>query len=194
MPQFQITTAASVKAKRDLTGTGLDAVIARLIDSVSQMARDYMGRELLAASYTEVLPLRARRRYVTLKAFPLTSVTSVKYASSRDFTNVTAMDAAGYQVLLPQGQIYLAGLSTWFEPGFLQIVYAGGMAADTTAFMAAFPRISVAADDEVIARLNRRLVPDGSPQALGSSVAYQDELKPLTDFYAALDPHRRLRL
>jgi hypothetical protein len=194
MTQFLITTADRVKAKRDISGSSLDATIAVIIAAVSQMAEDYLGHRLLRGSWTDVIPLPARRRYVRLGGYPITAVATVKYARTRDFAAVDTMDAGGYQVLPEQGQLYLSGITTWFEPGFLQVAYTGGMAADTTNFIADYPRIADAADNEVIARLNRRQAPDGSPQAINSSVAYQDELKPLTDFYAALDPHRRIRL
>jgi hypothetical protein len=192
--QFLITTKERVKAKRDITGTTLDAVIDTLIAGVSQMAEEHLGRRLLSDLRTEVRPLQPRTRYVSLLGFPIESVTSVQYGSTRDFADVAPMDPSEFQALLPQGQIYLSSLSTWLSPGFVQIIYEGGMANDTASFIAAYPRIAEAADSEVIARLNRRQSPDGSPSALGTNVMYSDELKPLTDFYAALDPHRRLRL
>jgi hypothetical protein len=192
--QFLITTPERVKAQRDITGSSLDSLIASLIAAVSEMAEDYLCRDLLKDTYTEERPLRARTRYVSLRAFPIESVSSVKYARTYDFSDIDDLDEGIYQVRRAQGQIYLSGISTWFDPGFIQVTYVGGIAEDTAGFIAEHPRIAQAADNEVIARLNRRTAADGSPQAINSSVAYQDELKPLTDFYAALDPHRRLRL
>jgi hypothetical protein len=194
MAQFLITTKDRVKAKRDITGTSMDAVIDTLIAAVSEMAESYLGRRLLSTLRTEVLPLTPRRRYVWLLAFPIESVTSVKYAATRDFTDVDAMDPSEFQLLQAQGQLYLSSISTWLNPGFVEVVYEGGMADDTAGFIAAYPRLADAADNEVIARLNRRQSPDGSPSAFGTNVAYQEQLAPLTDFYAALDPRRRLRL
>lgn len=194
MTQFLITTSARVKAQRDLSGSGFDSFVDKIIAGVSQMAEDYLGRRLLQQSWTEIKQLQSRRRIVSLDAFPITSVTSVRYAPTRDFSTVDPMDSSGYQVLLREGQIDLSGIQTWFERGFVQVIYTGGMATDTAGFIAAYPRIADAADNECVARLNRMRAPDGSPQALNSSVAYQEQLAPLTDFYAALDPHRRLRL
>lgn len=194
MAQFLITTRTLVKAQKDITGTTLDSVIDSLIAAVSEMAEDYLGRELLKATYTEERPLRARTRYVSLRGFPIDSVSSVKYARTYDFSDIDDLDEGLYQVRKAQGQIYLSGISTWFETGFVQVTYLGGMAEDTDDFVAEHPRMAQAATNEVIARLNRRLAADGNPQAINSSVAYQKELQPLTDFYAALDPHRRLRL
>lgn len=194
MTQFQITTADRVKVQAQIAGTSLDAFIGTLIDQVSAMAQEYLGRKLEFDSYTEVIPLRARKRYVSLLGFPLDSVQSVKYAPTRDFSAVDAMDTAGYQVLTGEGQIYLSGLTTWFDPGFIQVTYMGGMAEDTTEFVGLFPRIAGAADNEIIARLNRRKTPDGNLTAMGAQIGYTEQLAPLTDFHSALDPHRRLRL
>jgi hypothetical protein len=194
MTQFLITSAARVKAQRDITGSSLDAIVDKIIAGVSQMAEEYLCRRILAGNYTDVWPLRARTRYVRMLAVPVTAVSAVRYARTRDFSAIDPMATSEYQVLLGEGQIYLSGLSTWLEPGFIQVLYTGGMAADTAAFIAAYPRIADAADNECVARLNRRAGPDGSPEAFGTSVAYADELKPLTDFYEALKPHRRIRL
>jgi hypothetical protein len=192
--QFQVTTVARVKARKDLQGGGLDATLATLVDSVSQEIEILLGRRLLTGSYTDALPLESRRRYVSLPAFPISAISSVKYGGSYDFSAVTAMDPASYQLLGPGGQIFLSGLTTWMDPGFLQIVYTGGMAADTASFIAAYPRIADAAENEVIARLNRTKMPDGTPQAMGTSTVYMDQLELLKDTVAACAPWRRLRL
>ncbi len=194
MAQFQITTAARVKAQKGISGSGLDALIAILLDAVSEKAEDALARRLFRTTYTEVVPLRARKRYVSLLGFPVTAVTSVKYASRRSFTDVEAMAATEYDVLGPEGQIYLAEIETWLDPGFVEVQYTGGMAVDTAAFIAAYPSLANAADNEIIARLNRAKMPEGNLQAMGSEVGFLKALQPLEDFYNALAPHRRLRL
>jgi hypothetical protein len=192
--QFQITTTARVNAKRGNPGNGQDSLIGTLIDSVSQKAEETMGRKLKRDTYVEVIPLRPKTRFVSLEGFPVTAVSSVIYAPTRDFTGLTAMDAASYSVLLEEGQIELHGLTYWYERGYVQVSYTGGMGVDTAAFVAAYPSIADSADNEIVARLNRAKNPDGNLQVLGQSVAFLKQMQPTDDFLDALGRHRRIRL
>ncbi|MDP9136445.1 MAG: hypothetical protein M3N56_16645, partial [Actinomycetota bacterium] len=92
------------------------------------------------------------------------------------------------------GQIELLSTGSWLARGYVQVVYTGGMAANTAAFITAFPRIAGAVENEVINRYNRRKKPDGSVVIAGNTAAYEKQIQHLDDLYEALQPHRRIRL
>jgi hypothetical protein len=190
------TTKADVKARTGYTDTDKDAVIDDLIAEVSREAEDFMGREGLLVARTETHKLQPNRTYVSVNAFPITTVASVKYALSEDFSAVTALDAATYSVLKDLGQIRLlvGAIGAQYNPGFVEVQYTGGLAVDAAGLKTAEPRLAGAVCTEVVNRLNRAKNPEGNVVGFGNGVAYQGAMKPLDDFYTALGHRRRLRL
>lgn len=196
MVLIDMTTKADVKLQMRWTDTDDDAVLDDLIHQVSKEAENYLGRWLKTEARTEIYTLKPNRTWLSIKGFPITTVTSVKYARDEDFTLVTAIDTSLYSVRQNLGQIRFrpGAISAQYNPGFVEVIYTGGLALDTTAFKANEPRLEGAARTEVINRFNRRKNPEGNVQGFGAGVAYQGAMKPLEDFYTALDHRRRLRL
>lgn len=191
------TTKADVKATVGYTATDQDAFIDQLILDVSREAEDYMGRHALITARTEVYRLRRNQTWLSVKGFPISSVTSVKYAADEDFADVDALDTDLYSVRAELGQIRFrtaAIPSLIYDPGFVEVVYTGGLALDSAAMKANEPRLEGAVRTEVVNRFNRRQNPEGNLQVFGAGVGYQSALAPLKDFYVALDHRRRLRL
>lgn len=192
---MDLTTVAAVKALMGGTSNAADAQITALIPAVSEFAETYLNRYTQTALRTQVYEVKPTQPYLWLQGFPIVSVTSIKLSSSRDFSTSDALDVTSYDVLTESGQIYFrpAALSKMAGPCFAQLVYTGGMAVDTTAFLAAFPRIANGAASEVINRLNRAKNPEGNVSfGPTGGVAYQKQLQPLDDFKNALASQRRV--
>lgn len=194
---IDLTTTTQVKALAGLSGSGDDAVLSTLITQVSQLAEEYLGRHTSSGRRTEIYPVYVGKPYVSLRGFPISAVSSVKFGDTRTFSDIESLDSGDYEVLNGPGQIY-------FRPGtiaptvspqcWIEVQYTGGMAADAASFLAAYPGISIAVASEVINRWNRRQNPEGELRSFETGVAYQKPMQMLPETYAALDPHRRLRL
>lgn len=196
MVVLDLTTVDRVKAAlgRTEADAATDALLADLIKQVSQKAEDYLNRYTSAERRTEVIQYLPNCPFVTLRGYPIVQVTSLKYSQDHAFTEVDVIDPSDYAVKKNLGQLLLgpSAVPAW-SSGWLEVQYTGGMAASTDAFKDAFPDIEFAARMEVINRLNRTKNPDGNLKNIGGEVAYEKQLAPLTDFYAALNPRRRLR-
>ena len=194
---LDLTTTAQIKAIRDLSGTGDDAVLSTLIAQVSALAEDYMGRHTLIGRRTEIYPVFPAKDFVSLKGFPITSVTAIKFGSTRSFSDIEAMDSTSYEILHGPGQLYFpsGAISPTVSPRcWIEVQYTGGMALDSAAFLAAYPGISIAVANEVINRWNRRKTPEGEVTAYETGVSFGKPMSMLQETYDALNPHRRIRL
>jgi len=197
MVAVNFTTREKVKLRRGLTGVELDPIIDDLIAEVSDFGEGYLQRHTLSEQRTsEIYILEAGKRYIWLRGFPLTSVTTVKYSASRSFATVDALPIDSYEALAETGELHLLreAFSYWHAPGFVEISYRGGMAVDTAAFMVAYPAISGGATAEVINRLNRRMSPEGNLRTLDTGLAFEKPVEVLKVFKEALDSRRRILL
>lgn len=191
------TTKERVKARRGLSGTTEDAVIDELIAEVSDFGEQFLNRHTLEVQRTgEVYELPAGNRYLWLRGFPIVSVTSVKYATTRSFGQVDALPTDSYDAIVETGELYFypEAFARWTSPGFVEVSYRGGMAVDTAAFMAAYPSIAGAATAEVINRYNRRFGPEGNLKSLDTGIAFEKPIEALKLFTDALCARRRILL
>jgi hypothetical protein len=163
-----LTTLARVKARRDLAGTGDDALLSEFISAVSQTVEQLMHRHVLEAERTEVVRLERYQRTATLPGRPLSAVSAVTvgYRPSLDGSSVS--DPSTYDVLEEQGQVRLNWAPPW-APTYVSVTYTGGMAADTAAFIAAYPELADAVDVEVVHRWNRRKNPGSESTKVGEA-------------------------
>lgn len=189
-----LTTLAKVKLHKGLAGPGQDPLIEDLILEVSDDAQKILRRHTEAKRRTEVYELPVNQRVLSVDGFPISGSVTLYYAPTRDFTGIDVLDTSDYQVIAERGQIEFSGLSFFYNPGYVQIIYTGGMASDTAAFILAEPRIAGACTREVINRLNRAASPEGNVTSTGSQLAYHDAIKPLEDFENALNHKRRISL
>ena len=163
-----MTTLARVAARRDLQGTADDALLSEFIAAVSQTTEERVSRHAQAAARTEVFRVDRFKRMLTLPGRPISTVTSIKVNYIPVFDTVTAADPSAYDILSDQGQVRL-NWSLNYSPSYVEVVYTGGMAADTTSFIAAYPEVADAVDVEVVNRWNRRKSPGGETTTLGSA-------------------------
>lgn len=200
---MDMTTATRVKEALGITDSGSDTLIAQLITAVSNEVERVMDRYVLTTSRTETLPMRSFKKLVMLRAFPVTSVSTIKVSQTLDFTDSDALVANEDYVLdLTLGTLrfivehdplrnYYSGLP--ISPLYVQATYTGGMAVDTSAFISAYPELAQAVDMQCVHLFTRRASPGQTSQTLSdSSAQYQGELGLLRIVTEAARRHRRL--
>lgn len=195
------TTTARVKALLDITSSTHDAVLSSMIAAVSRRIENYIDRPLELTSRTETYPMLPRQSVLFLRAYPVSSVASIKVSAGWDFDAASAVAAADYYVDSESGMVNFNHFPVL--PGVLiegaaqnavQVVYTAGFAADVATLISDFPDIAYAADCQVVAAWRRRDSPQGSSYSVGnSSMNYEVPLKMVPDVAEALSPYRRLR-
>ncbi len=182
-----------------------DAVLDRLIAVVSQRIENFIDRPLKSEARTEEYPIKPRQGMLFLRAYPLASqasVTSLKVATDWDFSAATAWDSDNFHADLDTGQIHLRyfpidnylGQNATIAPGIVQVIYTGGLAADTPGLISSYPAIAYACEEQVVAMWRRRDDPaSGSVSIDQYSRQIDAPLKFLPDVVEALTPYRRLR-
>jgi len=152
---MDLSTTARVKAAASITGTDRDSLIAVLVTAYSAEFEAALNRYVQSSSRTEVLRVARGQRLLVLRGMPITSVTSVKLSTSRDFTDSTALTAnVDYVSELETGSVLLTEIANT-EQYYAEVVYTGGMAANQGAFTTAYPDISNALDTQVVEHLRR---------------------------------------
>ena len=193
---MDLTTTARVAALigKDFTHDGkAEAQIARLVTLYSNSFKTYLNRETLAAAQTEYFTVTDGRMF-DLKAYPVTSVTSVYNDSSRVW-DTGEIDSTAYYLNTETGVITFDGVGLVPGPGVLRVIYAGGMAADAAAFIAAFPDIADACDMQVIAHYQRRSQLSAQGVSVGGgNVSYTSAIKLLPGVMAVLGKYRRMAI
>lgn len=106
-----IITATNLKTYLGITDTTNDTIFAMLISGVSAAVNKYLGRELVAASYSWALDGNGRG-ILYLPAWPITTLTSVTEdgtllaeGEDEDFRS----DASGGRLLKPDGSVWSKG-------------------------------------------------------------------------------------
>jgi len=159
---MDMTTKARIKVMRgiDAADTILDAMIDQIIVNVSARFEAALGRHVLDSDYTETYEIPKAGKVVWLRAYPVDSITSIIYSSKPNDATATLLTADDeYYLDSEAGIIRLRLSNTPYDPGYLAVVYNGGMALTTTAFIAEFPDIAAVCDQQVIHELNRRNTP-----------------------------------
>lgn len=156
---MDLTTLARVKALASAGGVALgdelDGPITRLITQYSVAAAKVMNRHTESTARTEQFDVSRAQRVFSLPGYP-GSVTTVKHATDRDFTNVTAIDSDNYYFESATGLLHIDGWPLYPAPGALQVVYTGGMGASAAAFIVAYPDIAHAVEEQIVHFLQRK--------------------------------------
>lgn len=196
------TTVARVKALLDITGSSQDTVLGSMISAVSKRIEAYLDRPLELTSRTETYSIKPRQNKLYLRAYPVTSISSVKIALDWNFGAVTATSSNDYHVIADNGTLHFTffPVRNWLDdnyataPDVIQVVYTAGFAADTATLISEYPDIAMAADLQTVAMWRRRDTPQGNSINVGnSSIQYEKPLNLVPDVIEALSPYRRLR-
>lgn len=196
------TTIARVKALLDITSTTYDTVLTTMVEAASRRIENYIDRPLLTTSRTEEYSIKPRQNVLFLRAYPVTSITSIKLALDWDYASETAIESDDYKFDADTGMVHFTffpilnyrGDNMATAPNAMQVIYTAGLATDTNTLITDYPDIAFAADVQTVAMWRRRDSPQGSSQSIGGgSITYEGALKMVPDAIEALTPYRRLR-
>lgn len=128
----EVTTLGRVKNQLEIAAgtTAHDVLLRRWISSATSSFETYLNRHIEAKSRTEQFTVEPWQRRVWVQGYPVTTVTTVKNDTQRDFTGLT-VDVGDYYLDAAGGRFDFDKYILLFGPGVLQIVYTGGMAAST---------------------------------------------------------------
>jgi hypothetical protein len=124
VPDTNFTSAALVKGRLGISVATDDTQIELLIDGIVAKFKEFTGRGLYTAAYTEVLDGRNTSE-ITVKNPPITAITSVTVGGEA-YSVAATSTAAGYQ--FSDQQVYLLNVVRGFRRGKrnVTIVYTGG--------------------------------------------------------------------
>ena len=124
-------------------GVEMDDRAEQLIDAiVSLVQRDYLATEFLKKTRTEQPHFRRGDRALSLMAWPVSEVESVKFDPERGFgSDIDAVDPGNYYLDGDAGQIVFDDRLECEKPGSIQVVYKGGMASSFADLKSRYPEI-----------------------------------------------------
>lgn len=194
---MNLTTIARVKS---LLGgnitTASDTLLTTIVEDVSSRFERYMRRQILKQTNSEDYPLRRGSTVLSLKATPVESITSLKYAGNpSQFASTTALDAELYALENDEaGLVRFLGqmsLTSARLPGYVRAVYVGGMAEDTADFIDLWPDIARACDQQCAEEFRRRNTPGGNVSSEAGGTQFNGQLDLLEGVQRTLDGYRR---
>ena len=147
---------ADVKSLLGITSNDYDTELGLLISAVSKEAEQFMGRALETGSYTEIFDVFPGQLVFALKAYPVSSITSVKNDPTWDWDNADDMETDDYITNDELGIVTFYTNTLTHGRQALRIVYTGGVASDTSSFKTAMPDVSHAVARQVIYYWNTR--------------------------------------
>lgn len=186
---MDFTTLARVKEALGITGASSDAVLSQIITSVSNEMERLMDRHAQSSARTEIYQMRATKRLVLLRGYPVNTAATftVKVSTTADFSSATALTANEEYVLDPvKGEIrFLINYDPIRDPDsgrpiapiYVEVSYTGGMATDYNNLLALYPELAQAADMQAVHTFKRRATPGQTATDMGeSSAEYVGEL------------------
>ena len=148
---MDITTIERIKEmiNIDADNTTNDLVLSNLINSVSIMAENYMGRKVENTTYTEYFDVSIGGQIYSLKAYPVTSITTVHNDVDWDYDSDTLVDSTSYQKSAETGILYVKTSALIEGFSALKVVYIGGMATCTEELFDDYADLSAAIERQV---------------------------------------------
>jgi hypothetical protein len=178
----------------DVSDTADDALLSRYITSVSHQIEGELCRWTEATARTEEYWIDQGCKLILLDGQPYTTITSIKYSSDKDWASETALTQTEEWIGDPVEAVIRLLFETRLRPGYAQVVYSGGMAANTAAFEAAYPDIAEAAGLQALYMFNRHKSPGGNVVVAGGSTQFDQQLKLLAHVEEVISRHRRRKL
>lgn len=191
---MKLTTVAKVKLMLGMTSTSNDVALNDLVTAVSARIESEMGRSVQTMERTEYRDTILHSRLIELTAWPISSVASVHYDPDGDFADSSLL-TQGNEFSLPEngdrGEIQLRiGVGDW--PSAIKVVYTGGMAATTNAFIDAYPDVAHAVVEQVSFQWQQRnQIGLDAVSVQGSSISRFAPMKLLPSVKEVIRRHRR---
>lgn len=134
---MELTTLPRVKDRLAINANESkhDDVIERMIRAASAKVESYLRRQMTKATTTEYFDVTPGQRIFSLKAYPITSITTVHNDTEWVYGSSTLMASDTYQEDADTGLLYVDSAYLITGVRALKVVYVGGMAATTTAFV-----------------------------------------------------------
>lgn len=202
---MDMTTSTRVKEALGISGIGSDTVLGQMVTSASYEIEHLMDRHVQRTARTEVYQMRATKKLVLLKGYPVDTgaAFTIKLSQNGDFSTASALDPYTEYVLDAQrGEVrILGGLEPLRDadsgrpiaPIYVQVTYTGGMATTTSSFISSHPELAQACDMQVVHMYKRRATPGQTSTDMGdSSASYQAELGVIKIAADSARRHRRM--
>ena len=154
-----MTTAARVKALLELTTSPHDALLGQLITMVSLAAETRLKRTVLESAQVKQFSIDYGQRTIWLPAYPVLAAPAATFKNDymRGFgAGIAVIPVADYWLDLKTGKVTFDKHGMVWGDGVLQASWTGGMAPDTTNFIARFPQIAGAIEIQVADMFKRR--------------------------------------
>lgn len=191
---MDLTTSARVQRLLESGGASVGqhaALLADLIPGVSARMEEYLGRVAQSGSRVEYYDAEPGLVRILLDAYPISSVTDLRYDPVRAYDASSVVSSSEYAVDLDRGIVTFDPGQRWqVAPRAIRVSYSGGMAANTNAFIAAFPALAHAADLQTANLIQRRLAL-GTSSIYSGGKAFAGGYELLPEVTAILDLYRR---
>lgn len=171
---MDLTTTTRVRTLLEGGGiqqANLATLIAQAITDVSGYVERYLDRGAQVGARVEILDVQPLAQAFRLYGYPVTSFTDIRHDTGRGFAASTVVPSTAYVRDDTNGWVTFDRYFLADGPGVLRIAYSGGMAADTASFVAAFPAIASAVDQQVAALIQRRHSLSGQNVSAGNMSA-----------------------
>ncbi len=133
----------------EVTSTAQDDRIDQAISLVSAQVQQLLDRFVELTTHIQFFDVFPGQAAFQLQGIPITSITTVENDFNRIFGSGTEVDVGNFAVDSKSGVLQLDRIWPVWGPQVMKITYVGGMAADTAAFIAAFPEIAGLVDMQV---------------------------------------------
>lgn len=191
---MDMTTLPRLKERMEgLDGTTntKDIVLQRLITALSKRAEKYLNRHIESTSRTEYFDVLTSQNVVTVRGVPISSITSIHNDTVWDFGSSTEVSSTYYTYQADTGEICFDMTQLSAGNRVLKVVYTGGMAASTTAFISSYPDLTDAIEMQIIAAFQDRRNYGLATMALqGTAVTYQPPGRWIPEVREVLDLYR----
>jgi hypothetical protein len=171
-----------------------DDILTMLIAGVSAQIEKHLNRTVLSGTYTEYFDVETGAARFSVKAYPVTAVTSITNAADGIWADGGTVDSTSINYSSPNGVISIYAAALVEGADALRIIYTGGMAADTETLQGGdYADIALAATQQTIAVWNNRRYfgVQSAGGGAGQSVS-PGSVKLLDSVVELLAPHRRI--
>jgi hypothetical protein len=151
-----LITAAKLKERLGISHSDDDTLMATIITNVSAQVETYLNRETYLTTYTEYFNVMPSQDMFQLRGFPVTSITTVHNDMDWVYGADTLLDPTEYTCYTDLGILAVDPNLLNYGQRALKVVYVGGMAASTAAFMTAYPDVAEATIEQCAYQYNSR--------------------------------------
>jgi len=171
-----------------------DSPLSDLIRVASSEIESFLERNLTVGTYTEYFDVIDKRDIYLLKAYPVSSITSIKVSTTWEWDSTTAMASTGYKVK-SSGELYVNPVYLLSGPSALQVVYVGGLATNMQTLVANHRSLSDACVRHVCFLYNTGGKNAGATNVTSHSgnVSYSQSAQFSGDVMAILNRYKRRR-